>query len=358
MKIDFQPAFAVDINHDYYPDGISADFILAPTPDCKQQLRRYGLLFKETRGGFVVLYETSGADGPVEPKRRIDAPLALSFVLWAKSPYLLNYSNLPLSKTPEQIFYLSNRNKALNNGQLLLSADPAGEFVSVDDLLSLRPQRFQVDVATDRDSLVWELFDAQGAIVHRQRVASVGGISSYLVALGSRQPGLYQLRRDGVEQLRFYAADRLVSGFPFGVLEIAVDPTVSNDFSFVAGGGDVQFRRYLVKLQARKTTWEYFVVAKYEAELKPADLTLTLDDPPVTFTRQPAVTLADGSTAIPFIAGTPLPLRQQPLKGIALSKKKGASTPKLDIDSLPNPAVTEVIPALAGKVISRVYVYL
>ncbi|HEY5674893.1 MAG TPA: hypothetical protein VIR78_14390 [Malonomonas sp.] len=358
MKIDFQPAFAVDIKHDYYPDGISADFMLAPTPDCQQQLRRFGLLFKETAGGFIVLYETTGTDGPVEPKRRIEGPLALSFVLWAKSPYLLNYSNLPLSKTPEQIFYLSNRHQVLNNAQLLLSADPVGEFVSAADLLPLRPQRFQVDVATDKGSLLWELFDAQGGLVHRQRVISVEGNSSYLVDLGNRPPGFYLLRRDSAEQLRFYAADRLVSGYPFGLLEIAVDPNVADAFSFVTAGGDVQFRRYLVKLQARKTTWEYFVVAKYEAELKPTDLSLTLDDPPVTFTRQPAVTLADGSTAIPFIAGTPLPLRQQPIKGIALSKKKGASTPKLDIESLPNPAVTEVIPALAGKVISRVYVYL
>ena len=148
MKIDFQPAFAVDIKHDYYPDGISADFMLAPTPDCQQQLRRFGLLFKETAGGFIVLYETTGTDGPVEPKRRIEAPLAFSFVLWAKSPYLLNYSNLPLSKTPEQIFYLSNRHQVLNNAQLLLSADPVGEFVSAADLLPLRPQRFRTTLFT------------------------------------------------------------------------------------------------------------------------------------------------------------------------------------------------------------------
>lgn len=358
MKIDFQPAFAVDIKHDYYPDGISADFILAPTPDCQQQLRRYGLLFRETTGGFVVLYETTGGDGPVEPKRRIVAPLVLSFVLWAKSSYLLNYSNLPLTKTPEQFFYLSNRQKTLNNGQLLLSADPIGEFISAADLLALRPQRFQVDAVTDRDSLVWELFDEQGGSVARQRVTTVEGVCSYLVKLDNRQPGRYLLQRDGIDQLQFYAADRLLSGYPFGLLEIAVDPTVNDAFSFVAAGGDVQFRRYLVKLQARKTIWEYFVVAKYETELQPTDLALTLDDPQVNFTRQPAVTLADGSSAIPFVAATPLPLHLLPLKGIALSKKKGVSTPKLDIDNLPNPGVTEVIPALAGKVISRVYIYI
>jgi len=357
MKIDFQKAFAVDIRHDYYPDDVCADFLISPTPDCQQQLLKYGLLFRETAAGFVVLYETTGSDGPAEPKRKINTPLALSFVLWAKAPFLLNYSNLPLNKTPDQIFYLSNRQKTLNSGQLLLTADAGSEFLSAEDLLALRPQRFQVDIETDADSTLWEVIDPQGETVTRQRVVSNEGSSSYLVDLGSREPGRYLLRRDGSDHLQFYAADRLVSGFPFGLIEISVDATVNSDFNFVSNSGTVQFRNYLLKLQARKTTWEYYVVAKYETELEPADLRVLLDDPPVTFSRQTTVTLADGSIAVPFIAGVELPLSQQPLKGITLRKKKGPSTPRLVIDNLPNPSVSEVIPVTGDNVISRVYVY-
>lgn len=357
MKIDFQKAFAVDIQHDYYPDGVSTDFMVAPTPHCQELLNRYGLLFKETSIGFVVLYETTGVDGPPEPKRPLDGLPELSFVLWSKSPYLLNYSNLPLDKTPDQIFYLSNRQKSLHSGQRLLSADPLGEFLSEVDLLSLQPQRIQVALETSADSVLWEVFDPQGTQKLRQRVVTVEGSNSYQIDLRTHTPGRYLLRRDGVDHFEFYSADRLVSGFPFGLIEIAGDSTVSNDFTFVTSSGDVQFRRYQLKLQARKTTWEYLIVAKYETEVKPSDLTVTLEDPPVTFARQSAVTLADGSSAIPFVAGTPLSLRQQPLKGIALSKKKGSSTPKLDIDNLPNPTVSEVIPAGGDSVISRVYVY-
>lgn len=357
MKIDFQKAFAVDIQHDYYTDQISADFLIAPTPDCQRQLLKHGLLYKEKAGGFIVLYETIGGDGPAEPKRKIDSYLTLSFVLWAKAPFLLNYSNLPLDKTPDQIFYLSNRQKNLNNGLRLLTVDPSAEFLSADDLLTLRPQRFQVDAEATADSSLWEVLNAQGEQVCRQRVTTVEGISSYLVDLSNNSAGRYLLRHDGVDHLQFYAADRLVSGFPFGLIEIAVDPEVSNDFSFIDSSSNVQFKRYLLKLQARKTTWEYYVVAKYETGVTPTDLQVQLDDPPVTFARQRAVTLADGSTAIPFIAGSELPLRQQPLKGITLRKKKGPSTPRLVIDNLPNPSVSEVIPVAADNVISRVYVY-
>lgn len=357
MKIDFQKAFAVDIQHDYYPDGVSADFLIAPTPDCQQQLQRYGMLFKESVGGFVVLYETTGGDGPGEPMRKIDGPVAFSFVLWAKAPFLLNYSKLPLDKPADQIFYLSNRRKTANNGQLLLNVAAGGEFLSDQDLLVLRPQRFQVDVETVADSTLWDVVDEQGVQVHRQRVATVEGTSRYLVDLGSRSPGRYLLRRDGTAYLHFYSDDRLVSGFPFGLIEIAADPTVNNEFSFIDGSGNVQFRDYRLKLQARKTIWEYFIVAKYETGLKPNDLSVTCDDPPVSFARQSAVTMADGSTAIPFVAGTPLPLSKQPIKGIALSKKKGPSTPRLNIDNLPNPSVSEVIPAAGDSVISRVYIY-
>ncbi|SHJ77078.1 hypothetical protein SAMN02745165_03134 [Malonomonas rubra DSM 5091] len=355
MRIDFQKAFAVEVLHDYYRDGISADFLIAPTPSCQQQLLKQGMLFKETPSGFVVLYETAG-DEASEPKRPLASPLTFSFVLWSQESFLLNYSNLPLDKTPDQIFYLSNRDKSINDGQLLLSADSGAQFLSAADLLALRPQRFQVDIEDSSDSVVWELTDSKGTLVDRRRVATVEGNNSYLVDLREQAPGLYRLCCDGEEHLKFYAADRLVSGFPFGLIEIFIDPAISNDFSFVAADGSVQFRNYRLKLQARSTTWEYYVVAKYETEVTPNDLQISLDEPAVNFVRQPAVSLADGSTAVPFVAGATLPLSQQPLTGITLQKKKGPSTPRLVIDNLPNPSVAEIIPE-ADRVISRTYIY-
>lgn len=357
MKIDFQPAFAVDIRHDYYPDGISTDFQIVPSSDCCQLLKSNGLLFKETPGGFTVLYETDGSDGPVSPKRKIDNPLALSFILFSKTPFLLNYSNLPLDKTLDQIFYLSNRRKTPDDGRLLLSAAADKEFLSVSDLLSLRPQRFQVNIDTIADSSLWELLDDRGGLVHRQRVMTIEGTSTYLVDLGGKSPGAYVLRCDGDDHLQFYAADQLVGRSPFGVIEIAVDSQVDTAFAFVDAAGKVQCRRYLLKLQARKTTWEYYVVAKYETGLAPDDLQVSLDEPSVSFDRQAAITLADGSTAVPFVADSELPLSRKPLKGITLHKKKGPSTAKLVIDNLPNPSVAELIPAGGDNLISRVYVY-
>ena len=73
MKIDFQKAFAVEILHDYYQNGISADFLVAPTPDCQRQLQKHGMLFKKSASGFVVLYETTGSDEPPKPKRPLAA---------------------------------------------------------------------------------------------------------------------------------------------------------------------------------------------------------------------------------------------------------------------------------------------
>lgn len=356
MKIDFQKAFAVEILHDYYRDGISADFLIAPSPDCKRQLLKYGMLFKETPTGFIVLYETDGTDDSSLPKRPLEGPFHLSFVLWSQTPFLFNYSNLPLDKNPDQIFYLSNRNKTLNNGQRLLSSADGSQFMSAADLLNLRPQRFQVVVECVADSVLWELTDMGGVLIDRKRVAAVEGSCSYLVDLEQASPGLYTLHRDGAEHLKFYAADRLASGFPFGLIEIAVDPAVNNDFSFVADDGTVQYRNYRLKLQARSTTWEYYVVAKYETEVLPTDLQISLDEPAVTFARQAAVTMADGSIAVPFVAGSVLPLSQRPLKGITLRKKKGPSTPRLVIDNLPNPSVCEVIPE-SGMIISRTYIY-
>lgn len=354
MKIEFQPAFAVDILHDYYPDGISQDFSVVPTPHCQRILQKYGLLFKPSPAGFGVLYETAGG---AKPKCPFEQPLNLSFVLRSKSAYLYNYSELPLDKSFQQAFVLSNRQKNLSNGQRLLSADPAGEFLSALDLLDLRQQRFQVATESSADSVLWELFDNQQALLQRQRVATVEGVATYLVDLSQRQPGRYLLRRDGIEYLHFYADEQLTGRSPFGLIEIAIDPSVTDAFRFVDADGSVLFRRYQLKLPVRKTTWEYFVVANYETELKATDLTVSLDDPPVTFNRQPAVTLADGRTAVPFVADRLLPLTKQPVVGITLKKKKGPSTARLQIDNLPNPAVNEIIPAAGDKVISRVYVY-
>lgn len=352
MRIHFAKAFAVDLFHDYYPSGVSEDFSVEPTLATRQELNKHGLLFKTTPQGFVVLCETEG-DGST-PIRPLVPPLSFSFVLRSINPFLFNAANLPFTKSPQQLFYLGTRQKDSNAGELLLSADPIGKFVGAADLLALRPQRFQASFPAAGAAARWQLFDGRGGLLRSWAVPALGATSTGLVEVP--QAGSYRLLGDGVDRLVFYADDQLAGGTPFGVIEIAADALVTAPFRFVSDAGAVAFKRYAVRLQARRTTWQYYVVPKFDTDVDPQDLSISLASPAVSFTRKSAVTLADGRTAIPFEAASELPLSQTSIKGVQL-KKNGPPTSRLTIDNLPNPSVNEVIPAAAGKVFSRVFVY-
>ena len=90
MNIFYKVLFKVHLFHNYYKSGISDDFTVFPSPDCKKVLNRFGLLFRQTRRGFSILYGLHDNKNTAELVKPLNSDFILSFYLKAKKNILLN----------------------------------------------------------------------------------------------------------------------------------------------------------------------------------------------------------------------------------------------------------------------------
>lgn len=363
MKIQFDILFEVEIYHNYYNSGISEDFNIVPTSISQKILRNYGLLFRKTSKGFVVLYEYVLELEQKHPLKPIEENIKFSFILQSKNPYLINYSNLPLDKKPNQIYRLHNLNDNQQNGNLLLTSDDTINHVSQNDRIEIKPQLFQYSFESLNETAEMEILDELRNPVPKSKrnVAIVDGILNYLVNLQSFAPGKYILKVDGDQKLEFYSSDELVGkNNVFGVIDIFRNDSVPNLYQFTKPNNDVKQKTYQVKIDNRMTYWKYYIVLKYRVkDVKPDDFSLTYPDSNGTNVKFESLNkeeLADGTVTFPFLSNIELPLKQVPVKGIKLDKTNSNGN-RLEIANLPIPSV-KTLTKIKNELYSNMYVYI
>ncbi len=367
MRIEFARLFEVLFYHSYYTSGISRDFIIEPAARCRQLLRNYGLLFKKTPQGFVVLYEIIRDEADQSaPLKSIEEEIKLSFILKPSNPYLLNYSDLPLRSEPNHLYRLHNMNDNLKNDELLLTSSTNINHLSQSDRIEVKPQLFQYRRAMAKTVTEMELIDEWGASVTSKTLVAVEDLLSFTVDLTGRPPGRYLLKLDGEVVLDFYASDELMRQNAFGVVDLFSGDLVPEAYRFVRESGEAH-PRYVVRLETRRTYWKYHVAFKYyerDKKFDPKKVTVNHPDASVSFESQEVF---DEKEAIPkeiFLSDRELSLTEAPVKGIDLKLKKsgqgGGDGNKVDLrKNLPNPSVRSVKPDEAGsKVYSEIFVYL
>ena len=379
LQIRFEKLFEVEIYHNFYSDGISADFLITPTASCRRLLREYGLLYRITAKGFAVFYEVAppGADAAISLKP-IAEDVRFSFMLQAQNPLLANYTDIPLDTSPGGIYYLQNLNDNVQSSQLLLSSDTASEYLNGQDALELRSQTFTHEFESANAVEHLEVLDQFSTPVIQKAVPIVEGKFFYPVNLRPFGPGLYTLRIEDGDSHRFYASDELIGKNLFGIIDIfrRAEVPAAYQFTDAANAHAVTPKIYTVKLDNRKTIWKYFLVLKYHPfrDKPPSEWPkkwrkklkiIYPSDPPIELKPQMKNlrTMADGSPAIPFESPGTLPLQQTPVKGIHLQPKGDGNGNAADslrrIDNLPTPAVTSVIPSASDdKIYSEIFIYI
>jgi hypothetical protein len=370
MDIVFKKLFSVDLRHRYYKNRVSKDFLVTPTTLTQRRMLAHGLLFRQTATGMTVLYEENpDQEGP---RRALQESLRFSFTLQPRNPWLLNYSDLPLDLPPGHVYYLSNLNDNVREGQLLLTRNA---FVSPDDALELKPLVFQHRDALRGSDAEMRIKDEGGLVKVRQRTRVVEGYATWTIDLRGQGPGAYRMEINGTEKGRFYASEGLEGQKVFALVDLLHSPQVPEGYRFTDPDHDhaVVAKTYLVDIDNRKTFWKFYVVLKYRLKgVKPEDWPAGWpEDWAVVNPARPSVkiepravgikTLADGNLAVPFVSDTPLDLQEEPVKGLVLKKVTGNGNGAAirEMGNLPNPSVGGVVPDPGeGKVFSEVFVYI
>jgi len=357
MEIVFDKLCNVLITHNFYDDETSSDFIVEPTNLTKKYLTKQSLLSRQTSQGFNISVQMEES-ASFSPFKNIDGMKKLSFILTLKNPYFTNFTDLPLSVNPFQVYHLSNRNNNKQNSNLLLSADTANEYVSTEDLLTVKPKTFTYSVSNTNASATVSIADIDDNTVMSETVTVIENKLNYLVYLNTYPPGRYKLLVDGSLALDFYADDSLLYKNIFGIVDIYFDDAVSSDYKLIDSGGDISSKNYYIKFNSRKTYWKYLITLKYRSSIDPDDLSLEYPDSTNTFVKQASTTLSDGLTAVPFISNQEITFSEEPIKGIKLEKSNTNGGGSFEVNNLPNASIKNIKPDKTNnKVYSEIFIY-
>ena len=374
MNINFNSLFDVDIFHEYYKDGISKDFEIFPTEECKKFLKDYRLIFHATPTGFNVSYESDNYDIPIVP---IESVIKLTFILSPKNQYILNYSDLPLDKKRNTVYYLTNYYLELSSKNKELQG---GECLSENDRIDYKPELFSFQYTSIKKTLNVTVHDIEGYDVINKNIETKDNIANIQIDLRHYSPGIFTLLIDSNEISRFYADDSLTGKTVFGIIEIYLGK------SEMEGDDEEDIElAYEISIPCRKTYWKYNVMLKYNSNLHAQDISIDIPESEVGGTYEDGETVYEemetrvlfkpldeiksgNLKCIPFVLMHELPFKEKTIKKIRLvcTKSSGNGEPDIKstiIQNLTNPSFTSIKPEGSKedntyKVYSEVNVYI
>ncbi len=358
MDINFNTLIDVDIFHEYYKDGISKDFEITPSVECKELLKDYRFLFRSTPTGFNVSYSADSEDNPVIP---IDYKIKLVFYLTSRNPYLLNYSNLPIDRIKNTIYYFTNYDSETSEKTTLHKNE---DYVSSEDRIDLKSETFSMQVTSGENEVGVSVIDIDDTAVINESFRVNKNVSHIQINLHPFSPGKFKLLIDGEETSEFYADNKIQGKVVFGVIELFLDSDSEVPLA------------YEINFPLRKTYWRYNVFLKHTKTLTAENISIDIpktetdkygytfaddliknqdDQTKIIFEKLPAEETSDSIICVPFVFSEELPLAEEPVEGIRLVKINDNSI----FDNLPNPSIDSIKPEpVTGKVYSEISIYI
>ena len=362
MNRRFGKLFEIVFEHSYFEDKGSNLFAVSPTTDTLSELKRNGLLYRETPSGCLVLYQgLEKTPNTITPLHDYDLELKLSFTVEARHPQFLQITNLPLQGSP---FYYFNNYKAnlSDDGERQIFGNGQDTDAASDkDQLPIQDERLEVSLQTEDLSKTLKLTDEHGAKHIDKTLETIPlengkRLLQYLADLRPWGPGKYTLKIQGENPYNFYASEKLYALSPLAYIELSAHHNAPESYRYIDDKG-VPFeaaRTYYIKFAPRSTRWSYSIVPKVGSKLKPADLSI-IGNP--HFTEREAIKLASGRPAIRIQSTSTFPMKEK--SDLQLSLKNTPDN-KTYIERLPvpNPASLKRSPFDSPNIYSEAIVYI
>ncbi len=328
MKILYQKILTLELWHDYclvQPNllpslptkyDISDMVAIVPTQHCLQVLRNLRWIFRaQPWGASLFAAVNEGLSGDFQTVIPVDQPYRLTLGLVVRDRYFANFTNLPLTSTPNQIYYFSNLSGNKRHDRLFLTQPlpnyaanteyHLGELVNYNKntLEALRYQASAPETPEDND---WETLPGSQYVSVLDQLPLQGLSRTHTIAsanpgepfrftlvdvneqetfafeftvpdnhppgeaiavslnFSGQSPGCYQLFLNGTQVDEFVLFDPIANSNTFALVEIVLNQSlVSAEFRLLeASLGETLIRpkTYVISFKNRATRWRY----KYE----------------------------------------------------------------------------------------------
>ncbi len=106
ILFNYKKLFSIEIMHAYYRSRYSDDLVFLPDTPSQSLLQGLGLRFREHTAGFSIFADTNQQN---ELKKNLPSTLKLTFLVFLKNPYFINFSAIRYNNEPQKAFYFNNR---------------------------------------------------------------------------------------------------------------------------------------------------------------------------------------------------------------------------------------------------------
>ena len=254
MKIKFDYLFEVVFEHEYFKNGLIPDLEIIPTYQTQELLRNYGMLFKKTERGIVILYEIDTAIAAESPLKPVVSDEIFSFELYMTNPYFSNYSNIPLNHKYPDFFYFNNLDENIVDSNLLLNKQ---NYSNASDITELTSNIFNLEKITVSPTSLLEIIDICGTKVFSKTISSQNGSLIYQLDFDKIGSGRLDIYIDGSIYKKIYTDKAVSRKSLFGILDIYKSGQVPLSYQYSLNDGTVNKKTYKIRFAKRDTTWKY-----------------------------------------------------------------------------------------------------
>ena len=144
----YQTLFNLVVEHDYNSNRVCSSLKFYPTERTRALFDNTGLLFRDTQGGFQIVYDKARVEALQMTALEQQDPPSFDFKVFSSDPHFRSYTE-PFSGKDEEILYFDNL-AAAGAGTQSLSAV---EYVSASDFRKVEADEFK-DALQHKDRLL------------------------------------------------------------------------------------------------------------------------------------------------------------------------------------------------------------
>jgi len=114
-NIYFNTLLNIKLSHEFHTDGLCNELNIIPTDSTKKLLNRFGLLFKKTNSGAILLYEST--DGSPNMKIPIENDLKFTFQFSVVNSSFITFTDLDFSNQILTLYYFNNLQPTISGNE-------------------------------------------------------------------------------------------------------------------------------------------------------------------------------------------------------------------------------------------------
>ncbi len=336
------PLYQLNVLHDYFSDGRCKNVEVVPSRETARMLQQYGLFFRQVETTYHIVAKNDG-NTPLFVEENLQT--SLNFHLKINDPYFLNYTDLPLEISSNQVYYFSNLNAATS----FLSKE---EKANGQDQLAIKTKQFsyEVDAATHEGKQL-QVKNQNGEVVDEYEIKAVQ--NHILVDLQHQAEGVYDIYiEEELKEKTIISNSATPTDFGFIQLELSTN-TWSKERPI----------KQFIQFKNRATYWQYNIINTHDYQL--GNFSVATAPTTIDFSALDSRTLPNGQEAMLLSSAQEIPLQERYTNTLKLNMNKIIGNQIHNIGSsipLPYPDNKTIKPITQAdnttKIVSDIYVYL